>query len=166
MAWWAEGRAGGGDHGDLDRAGTGPAHGPGGAGEGAAGGGDVVDHQDPAAGEAAPAAGRRPVSDPRHHATDAIGFIGIAASAAEVPTGRGSEQGDQGHVEGGGDTAAVWSAWSRGRPRAGRAATQVTRSAPIPADTSAAPRRRPSACRAAGCPRSLPAMIAARRASP
>jgi hypothetical protein len=103
MARWAEGGAGGGNYGDLDRMGTGPAHGPGGAGEGMAGGGDVVDHQDPAGGEAAPAAGRRSISDPDHRATSAIGFVGIAAGATKVPTGRGSEQGDQGHVERGGD---------------------------------------------------------------
>ncbi len=103
MAGRAEGGAGSGERGDLDGAGAGLMERAHGTGECAAGGGDVVDDEDPAAGQTATPAGRRAAGDRGTPAAGATLVIGVAARAAEVTPRRGSEQADQRHVEDGGD---------------------------------------------------------------
>ena len=123
-AQWArvgpEGGGGCGEDGGLDRAGAGVAQGGGRAGEGAAGGGEVVDQQDPAAGEAAPGPGRRT----RRRRLVRAG----PAGAAEVAAAGWGEQVDKGEVEGGGDAGGdllgVISGWA-GDPAGGDVGDQV-----------------------------------------
>jgi hypothetical protein len=96
--WEVEGGGDDGQDGGLDLAGASGAECGCGAGEGAAGGGQVVDQQDPAAGQAGPGPGWR--AGGRRLA----GSAG-AAGAAEVATSRRGKQPGHGEAEGLGHAA-------------------------------------------------------------
>jgi hypothetical protein len=121
-----EGGGGGGEDGGFEVAGAGVAEGGGGAGEGAAGGGQVVDQQDPAAGQAVPGRWRWTGRGPAVRTAGAAGATrvagGVAGTAQVAAAGRG-EEADQGRSRVAATPAAIRSAWSLGRPATRPAAT-------------------------------------------
>src|SRR5829696_4546195 len=143
----ADGGWGGGEDGGFDLTGAGEAEGGGRGGEGAAGGGEVVDEQDPAAGQPPPGPGRRPgrwravqpgpaggvrarvagaAGEARARVAGAAG-VGTAGAAEVAAAGRGEQLG-QGEVEGGGDAGGdplgVVAGWA-GDPAGGDVGDQV-----------------------------------------